>query len=165
MAKSLKRNLHEHTVKEYFSLTVRETNNYKSIISKHIRARKEKKRRQKEHGQQMKGRHFGNIYEVDSYDADGNRRIGYFKIDKSQIKLISTFIIKPESKLWIDRFEALNVTFISTNKQIETVVIERQNWNNPDSFMSVIPSTDMNWSGDGRKDVQEVRQGKDQKRE
>ena len=104
----------------------------------------------------FEGKSFGNIYEVDGYDVNGNRKIGYVKVDKFGAKSISTFIIKPKSKLWIDDKEAVNATFISENQEIEDIVIERQNWNSIDNFMSVIPSTDMNWSGTSRKDVQAV---------
>jgi len=105
---------------------------------------------------QFSGRHFGNIYEVDGYSASGKRKIGYVKDGKFGAFPISTFTIKPKSKLWIDDKEAVNATFQSEKQEIEDIVIERQNWNSIDSFMSVIPSTDMNWSGESRKDVQSV---------
>ena len=101
------------------------------------------------------GRNFGNIYELNGYDAKGNRELGYLKTEFPLQYMISTFIIEPKSKLWIDGFEAINATFISEHEPIEDVVIERKNWNSPDAFMEIIPSTKMNFTGD-RKDVQNI---------
>jgi len=101
------------------------------------------------------GRNFGNIYELNGYDAEGNRKLGYLKTEFPLQYMISTFIIEPKSKLWIDGFEAINATFISEHETIEDVVIERKNWNSPERFMDVIPSAKMNWTGE-RKDIQSV---------
>ena len=102
------------------------------------------------------GRSFGNIYELDGYDLKGNKEIGYLKVEfPFGQKMISTFIIKPKSKLWIDGFEAINATFISEHETIEDVVIERKNWNSPERFMDIIPSAKMNWTGE-RKDIQSL---------
>jgi len=101
------------------------------------------------------GRSFGNIYELNGYDSKGNRELGYLKTEFPLSYMISTFIIEPKSKLWIDGFEAINATFISEQETIEDVVIERRNWNSPDAFMEIIPSTKMNFTGD-RKDIQNI---------
>jgi len=104
----------------------------------------------------IEGPQFENIYEMDGYDADSERQLGYLKYEFPQKRFISTFIIKPQNKLWIDGYEAINATFLSETQEIKDVVIERKGWNSPDSFMSVIPSTNMNWSGTDRKDVQAI---------
>jgi regulator of replication initiation timing len=104
----------------------------------------------------IEGRNFGNVYEIDGYGINGNRQLGYMKVEFPFGKqFVSTFIIKPKSKLWIDGFEAINATFQSLQETIEDVVIERKYWNTPERFMDIIPSAKMNWTGD-RKDVQSV---------
>jgi len=131
--------------------------NKKLVIGKRLfeKALKDAKNAQQE-TTPIEGPQFGSIYEVDGYDTDGERQLGYLKYEFPQKRFISTFVIKPQNKLWIDGYEAVNATFLSVTQEIKDVVIERKDWNSPDSFMGVIPSTNMNWSGTDRKDVQAV---------
>lgn len=70
-------------------------------------------------------------------------------------KPISSFLIKPKLRVWLDGKENLKADFVTPEKLYPDVVIRRRDWNTNDRFKDAFPSVDLTWTGDGN-DVQAV---------
>ena len=60
---------------------------------------------------------------------------------------LSSFIIIPKQRVWLDGKENLTVDFVSPEKTYPDVVIRRRDWNGNDRFMDAFPSIDLQWYG------------------
>ena len=70
-------------------------------------------------------------------------------------QVISSFILRPKVRIWIDQQEQLKVDFVTTDRIYPDVLIERRDWNSNDRFMDTFPSVDLHWKGQ-LNDVQDV---------
>ena len=91
------------------------------------------------------------LYEGDAYYY---RRV---KVSEGnyQEKPISSFIIKPKLRVWMDGKENLTVNFVTSERSSPDVVIRRRDWNGRDRFMDSFPSVDLQWEGQ-LNDIQHV---------
>jgi DNA primase catalytic core len=64
-----------------------------------------------------------------------------------QLENISSFIIKPKSRLWIDDYEAVSTDFVTKEGKTYSTIIERHHWNELKLFMGRLPSIDLVWQG------------------
>lgn len=77
--------------------------------------------------------------------------IGFTFVDRP----ISSFLIQPKLRVWLDGKENLKVDFVTLEQTYPDTMIRRRDWNGNDRFMDVFPSVDLQWRG-GLNDVQEV---------
>ena len=68
---------------------------------------------------------------------------------------ISSFIIQPNLRVWMDGKENLTADFVTATETYSDVVIRRRDWNGRDRFMDSFPSVDLQWEGQ-LNDIQHV---------
>jgi transcriptional regulator with XRE-family HTH domain len=98
-------------------------------------------------------RRYGDVLETE----EGYAQVIFKPITGLQLEKISSFLIKPKSRLWIDDYEAVSTdlvtaskrgsaTALSTGKTYSTI-FERHHWNELKLFMGRLPSIDLVWQG------------------
>jgi len=88
-------------------------------------------------------RRYGDVMETE----DGYMQITFLPIGEMRTDKISSFIIKPKSRLWIDDYEAVSTDLLTANGKTYAAIFERQHWNELNAFMSRLPSIDLVWQG------------------
>jgi hypothetical protein len=67
--------------------------------------------------------------------------------DDGTEKQISSFIIRPKIRVWLDGKENTTVEMITQHGKFHQAVIQRQDWNSKERFMNCLPSLDLQWYG------------------
>jgi DNA primase catalytic core len=114
----------------------------RSVLSKQIKLVEEKSATKAKEDQ---GGYTPRVIEAESY---------YLRTGLRE-EVISSFRIKPGTRIWVDGQEHIKADFITTDKTYPNVLIERRDWNSNDRFMDVLPSLDLQWRGK-LGDVQDV---------
>ena len=105
-----------------------------------------------------KKRRYGDVMET----SEGYAQVAFKPITGLQIESISSFIINPKSRLWIDGYEAVSTDLVTASKRGSEIasslatlstgksysaIFERHHWNELNAFMSRLPSIDLVWQG------------------
>jgi DNA primase catalytic core len=98
-------------------------------------------------------RRYGDVLETE----DGYAQVTVNPVAGLQLENISSFIIKPKSRMWIDDYEAVSTDLVTASKRgsatalstgkTYAAIFERQHWNELNAFMSRLPSIDLVWQG------------------
>ena len=67
--------------------------------------------------------------------------------DEGTEKQISSFIVRPKLRVWLDKKENTTVDLITRHGKVHQAVIQRQDWNSKERFMNRLPSLDLQWYG------------------
>ena len=67
--------------------------------------------------------------------------------DEEAEKQISSFIIRPKLRVWLDGKENTTVEMITQQEKVYQAAICRQDWNSKERFMNCLPSLDLQWYG------------------
>ena len=78
---------------------------------------------------------------------EGYAQVIFKPVAGLQVENISSFIIKPKSRLWIDDYEAVSTNLVTANGKTYSAIFERHHWNELNAFMSRLPSIDLVWQG------------------
>jgi hypothetical protein len=73
--------------------------------------------------------------------ADGYYRVRMIKSDWVETQ-ISSFIVQPTLRIWVDGSEAVRANIRARNKTLAEVTIERHCWHSRGAFLKVLPSLD-----------------------
>jgi hypothetical protein len=108
-------------------------------------------------------RRYGDVIETE----EGYAQISFNPIGGMQEIQLSSFLIKPKSRMWIDDYEAVSTDLVTASKRgsagegvVSThrtlalstgktyvAIFERQHWNELSAFLSRLPSIDLVWQG------------------
>jgi len=88
-------------------------------------------------------RRYGDIIETE----EGYAQISFSPFGGMQETKLSSFLIKPKSRMWIDDYEAVSTDLVTTNGKTYAAIFERQHWNELNAFLSRLPSIDLVWQG------------------
>jgi hypothetical protein len=111
---------------------------------------------------------YGDVMETE----EGYAQVVFKPITGLQLEKISSFLIKPKSRLWIDDYEAVSTDLVTAkslggkvgkkqrttssyrasegrgdNGKNYSAIFERHHWNELNAFMSRLPSIDLVWQG------------------
>jgi len=90
-----------------------------------------------------KKRRYGDVIETE----DGYAQISFSPAIGMQVENISSFLIKPKSRMWIDDYEAVSTDLVTAEGKTYATIFERQHFNDLSAFMSRLPSIDLVWQG------------------
>jgi hypothetical protein len=98
-------------------------------------------------------RRYGDVLETE----EGYAQVTVNPVAGLQLETISSFIIKPKSRMWIDDYEAVSTDLVTASKRgsatalstgkTYAAIFERQHWNELSAFLSRLPSIDLVWQG------------------
>nr|MBC8228776.1 helix-turn-helix domain-containing protein [bacterium] len=90
-----------------------------------------------------KKRRYGDVMETE----EGYVQVSFSPTLGMKVENISSFLIKPKSRLWIDDYEAVSTDLVTANGKTYSAIFERHHWNELNAFMSRLPSIDLVWQG------------------
>jgi hypothetical protein len=88
-------------------------------------------------------RHYGDVLETE----EGYAQVSLSPTIGMQVEKISSFLIKPKSRMWIDDYEAVSTDLVTANGKKYSAIFERHHWNELNAFMGRLPSIDLVWQG------------------
>jgi hypothetical protein len=88
-------------------------------------------------------RRYGDVIETE----EGYQKISFSPIGGMQETKLSSFLIKPKSRMWIDDYEAVSTDLALANGKTYAAIFERHHWNELNAFLSRLPSIDLVWQG------------------
>jgi DNA primase catalytic core len=130
---------------------------FKSLVekAKHEKEEKERKKAQEELKKRTVNveaeqptdertlRRYGDVMETE----EGYAQVSFSPTLGMQVETISSFLIKPKSRLWIDDYEAVSTDLVTKDGKTYPAIFERHHWNELNAFLSRLPSIDLVWQG------------------